>query len=311
MPREIVVGTRDSTLALIQTYWVIEKLKILNPGYSFRVLKIKTKGDKILDVALSKIGDKGLFTKELELGLINKEIDLAVHSMKDVPTILPDGLTIGAVCERINSSDVIISPKGLMLNQLPKGAKIGTSSLRRASQLLNYRADFDIQSLRGNINTRLAKLESEGFDAIVLAAAGLIRMGWQDKITEYIPDEICLPAVGQGSLGLEVRKDNDEVFDIVHKSNHPPSEASIIAERSMLRSLEGGCQIPIGALGQVNQNILKLKGMIASPDGKQLLKAEVSGPVKNAELLGQKLADILLGMGGKEILNRLRLGNSK
>ena len=307
MSREIIIGTRESKLALIQTNWVIEKLKELNIDCSFKIIGIKTKGDKMLDVALSKIGDKGLFTKELELALVNKEIDLAVHSMKDLPTTQPEGLIIGAVCERINPFDVIVSKNGLKLDQLPKGARVGTSSLRRAAQLLNYRPDFEIQSIRGNIDTRLLKLEKDGFDTIVLAAAGLIRMNLENKISEYISTEICLPAVGQGSLGIEIRKNDNEIFDIIRKLNHPISEAVITAERSMLKCLEGGCQIPIGAFGQVREERLELRGMVAKPNGKQLLKAEVCGNIKDAQLLGQELANILLDMGGKEILNKLRL----
>ena len=307
MPREIIIGTRESKLALIQTNWVIEKLKELNIDCSFKIIGIKTKGDKMLDVALSKIGDKGLFTKELELALVNKEIDMAVHSMKDLPTTQPEGLIIGAVCERINPCDVIVSKNGLKLDQLPEGARVGTSSLRRAAQLLNYRPDIEIQSIRGNIDTRLLKLEKEGFDTIVLAAAGLIRMNLENRISEYISTEICLPAVGQGSLGIEMRKDDNEIYDIIHKLNHPTSEAVITAERSMLKCLEGGCQIPIGAFGQVREARLELMGMVANPNGKQLLKAEVCGNIKDAQLLGQELANILLDMGGEEILNKLRL----
>lgn len=307
MLNEIVVGTRGSKLALIQTNWVIGKLKLLNPDYTFKIIDIKTKGDKILDVALSKIGDKGLFTRELDDALLNGAIDLAVHSMKDIPTALPDGTMIGAICKRADPRDVVISRSGLLLNELPKGAKVGTSSLRRTAQLLNYRPDFKVCDLRGNIDSRLSKLEIEKFDAIILAAAGILRMEWENRITEYISTDICLPAVGQGALGVEIRENDEKIFNIVQKLNHPQSEATINAERAMLKALEGGCQIPIGALGNVNNDTLQLQGVIASPDGKQVLKAQVDGDIEDAVLIGERLANILIDMGGKDILNKLRM----
>jgi len=306
MAREIVIGTRDSALAMWQTNWVLDNLKRLNPDYTFRVVSMKTQGDKILDVALAKIGDKGLFTKELEVAMLNKDIDLAVHSMKDLPTVLPEGLIIGAICERFDPRDVLVSRNGQTLADMPPGAKIGTSSLRRCAQLLHFRPDFDLVSLRGNLNTRMAKLERENMDGIILAAAGIERLGWGDRITERIPFEISLPAVGQGSIGIEIRGDDEEVFRVVQKLNHPASEASIKAERAMLKKLEGGCQIPIGALGRVEEGRLTLQGLVAGLDGRDLIRDSVSGKVEDAVPLGQELADKLIARGADKILKAVR-----
>ncbi|MHB1418630.1 MAG: hydroxymethylbilane synthase [Bacillota bacterium] len=306
MRREIVIGSRESALALWQTQWVMETLERLHPTCRFRVEKFKTQGDKILDVALAKIGDKGLFTKELELAILEGSIDLAVHSMKDLPTQLPEGLTIGAVCPREEPNDVVISHKGYRLDTLPVGAKVGTSSLRRRSQLLQYRPDLVILDLRGNLNTRIAKMEREDMDAIILAAAGVKRMGWADRIVELIPFNVCLPAVGQGSIGVEIREKDDEIRDIVSLLNHRDSALAITAERALMRQLEGGCQIPIGALGQVEQESLQLDGLVASLDGKRVIRASLQGSVKNAADIGRRLADDLKGMGASEILAEVR-----
>ncbi|MFZ5641098.1 MAG: hydroxymethylbilane synthase [Bacillota bacterium] len=306
MAREIIIGTRDSALAMWQTNWVVDNLKKLNPDYTFKIISMKTQGDKILDVALAKIGDKGLFTKELEVAMLNKEIDLAVHSMKDLPAVLPEGLIIGAICERFDPRDVLVSRNGLKLADMPPGAQIGTSSLRRCSQLLNYRPDFNLVSLRGNLNTRMAKLERENMDGIILAAAGIERLGWGDRITERIPFEVSLPAVGQGSIGIEIRGDDEEVSRVVQKLNHQASELSIKAERAMLRKLEGGCQIPIGALGRVEEGRLTLQGLVASLDGRELIRDTVSGPAENAAALGQELADKLIARGADKILKEVR-----
>ncbi len=307
MTREIVIGTRDSALALWQTHWVLENLSRLNPEYKFRVVEMKTQGDKILDVALAKIGDKGLFTKELEVAMLNGEIDMAVHSMKDMPTKLPEGLIIGAICQREEAGDVLIGRSAGSLLELPPGARVGTSSLRRRAQLLKHRPDLQIEDLRGNLNTRMAKLERQDLDAIVLAAAGVKRMGWEDRISERISFEVSLPAVGQGSVGIEIREGDQEIERIVKTLEHRESSIAITAERAMLRTLEGGCQIPIGALGKVEGDQLTLEGVVASLDGKELLRTSIAGPADQAEELGVLLAKQLLSMGADKILNSLRM----
>ncbi|KUO50447.1 MAG: hydroxymethylbilane synthase [Desulfitibacter sp. BRH_c19] len=306
MKKEIILGTRDSQLAVWQTNWVLERLKELNPDRKFSLKYIKTQGDKILDVALSKIGDKGLFTKELEVALLQGEIDLAVHSLKDIPTQLPDGCIIGCVTKRENSQDVLISPSGYSLKTLPIRAKIGTSSLRRRSQILYYRNDLVLEDLRGNLNTRLRKMVEEDFAAIVLAAAGVIRMGWEDKISEYIPFEISLPAVGQGSLGIEIRKDDPDTQHVISGLHHEPSSYEVLAERSLLEFLEGGCQIPIGALGKVDGDSISLEAMVASLDGSILIREKIIGSTSLSRDLGIQLAKRLLSKGAGEILKQVR-----
>jgi len=249
--RNIIVGTRQSALALTQTNQVIDQLKAAAEQYelpfTFELRKIVTKGDRILDVTLSKVGGKGLFVKEIEQALIDEDIDIAVHSMKDVPSELQEGLVLAATPERVDPRDALITRGGCSLDELPQGALVGTSSLRRASQLQAYRPDLRMQSIRGNIDSRLRKLESEGFDAIVLAAAGLTRMGWQDRITQLLPPGICLPAVGQGALGLECRGGDSAVVDLLSWINHRPTALAVKAERTLLARLNGGCQVPIGA----------------------------------------------------------------
>lgn len=306
MKREIVIGTRQSKLAMWQTNWVEKRLREFRPGYSFRIIGIRTQGDNILDAALAKIGEKGLFTKELEMALLRGEIDLAVHSMKDLPTELPAGLTVGAVCHREFPGDVLISREGKKLDELPRGAKIGTSSLRRCAQLLHYRGDFKITNLRGNVNTRLRKLDEEMLDATVLAFAGIHRLGHDDRITQVLPFDICLPAVGQGSVGVEARSDDGEVLELLSAVDHPESRAAIVAERALLKKLEGGCQIPIGALGWVSGGQLHLQGLVAGLDGKDLVRDSLSGAVQEAEMLGERLAVKLFDQGGGKILSRIR-----
>ncbi|WP_089611976.1 hydroxymethylbilane synthase [Dehalobacterium formicoaceticum] len=304
--REIVIGTRDSALALWQARWVEQELKKHWPEYSFRVVDIKTKGDKILDVALAKIGDKGLFTKELEVKILDREIDLAVHSMKDVPTMLPEGLIIGAMCRREDPGDVLVSHKGYRLADLPPGAKVGTSSLRRRAQLLRYRPDFQLYDIRGNLNTRLAKMEKEDFDGIILAAAGVKRLGWTEKITDYLSYDVCLPAVGQGSIGIECRGDDLEVLKIIRVINDQDAFDGITAERAFLRKLEGGCQIPIGALGEMEQESMTLHGLVASLDGSTILRDKITGLRSEADQLGRTLADRLIDAGAEKILADVR-----
>ena len=300
--RKLTVGTRGSRLALCQTDWVVGELRSLDPDLCVEVRVIKTEGDKILDVPLARIGDKGLFVKELEAALLSGEIDFAVHSAKDLPTATPDGLCIAAIPERVDPSDVLIS-SGLGLVDLPPGAKIGSSSLRRRAQLHNFRADFEICDLRGNLDTRLRKLEAGEFDAIVLAYAGLHRMGWADRVTEKIPTEICLPAVGQGALAIEARE-GSEVVGILQRLDDAQTRAAVLAERSLMRALEGGCQVPIGALGTVEDGTITLQGVVASLDGRSLVMGDASGD--DPESVGQKLAQVLLAGGAEKILEKIR-----
>ncbi|MEW6574169.1 MAG: hydroxymethylbilane synthase [Bacillota bacterium] len=304
--RRIVVGTRGSALALEQAGIVIEALKRRWPKYRFEIVKIKTTGDKILDVALAKIGDKGLFTKELEVALLKKEIDLAVHSMKDVPTVLPEGLAIGAVLKREYPGDVLVSPSGAMFDALPHGAKMGTSSLRRQAQLRHHRPDLQIFPIRGNLTTRLEKLRAGNFDAIVLAWAGMVRLGLEGYITQRLPYSICLPAVGQGAIGVEVRADDQEVSRIVGEINDADSSAEVLAERAFMRRLEGGCQVPIGALARIIDTELTIEGVVSDLEGQQLFRSQESGPVIEAKELGVRLAERLLDMGAAEVLRAIR-----
>ncbi len=311
MKREIIVGTRESALAMWQTNWVVEKLQALNPNFVFKIVKMKTKGDKILDVALAKIGDKGLFTKELEKAMLKGDIDMAVHSLKDMPTKLPAGLKIGAVCQREHPGDVLISRMGQKLAEMPKGARIGTSSLRRCAQLLNYRPDLQLESLRGNLNTRMEKLQAQQLDGIILAAAGVIRMGWEGRITEYIPYDVCLPAVGQGAICVEIRADDRDIEDLVRTINHRDTELATTAERALLRKLEGGCQVPIGALAEVHQEELHLEAAVLSLDGTNSVRLKMSGHKEQAEQIGIKLAERLLANGADKILEQVRKENEE
>ncbi len=314
--RKIIVGSRQSALALTQTGHVIDALQQIAASQGleveFEIKKIVTKGDRILDVTLSKVGGKGLFVKEIEQALIDGEIDMAVHSMKDMPSELPEGLVNGAIPKRVDPRDCLITRDGNGLDDLPQGAKLGTSSLRRASQLKAYRPDLDIQSIRGNIDSRLRKLETEGFDAIMLAAAGLERMGWTDRISAYLPADICLPAVGQGALGIECRGDDLELLGLLSLYNDDLTATTVMAERTFLAELNGGCQVPIGAYavrlhpshsGQ-DENVIQLTGMVASPDGTTMLKETLQGhdPVQ----LGMAVADELKRRGADQILAEVR-----
>ncbi|MCF8010007.1 MAG: hydroxymethylbilane synthase [Clostridiales bacterium] len=306
MHNNIVIGTRKSELAMQQTRYVYEHLQKLNPEYSFEIKGMKTTGDNILDVALAKIGDKNLFTKELELALENEELDLVVHSMKDLSTELPEGLTISAVTEREFPGDVLIAPEGTTIDNLPNGASIGTSSLRRQAQLLRYRPDLKIVTIRGNIHTRIRKQSEQNLDGIILAHAGVYRMGMENTIAQKIPYSICLPAVGQGALGIETRENNPFINNIVRKLNHYESSCAIKAERALLKTLEGGCQAPIGTLGQVSDKNLYLQALVASLDGKDNVYQDLEGHVDKANNLGKELAYKLLASGAKEILDKVK-----
>jgi hydroxymethylbilane synthase len=305
--KAIVVGSRDSELALIQTHFIIGELQKHFPDIDFTVKHIKTEGDKVLDVALAKIGGKGLFVKEIENALLDKDIDFAVHSMKDVPTAVPAGLKIAAITERENPRDCYIAKDGKTgLFDAPKGAVIGTSSLRRSAQLLHHRPDFKIVPIRGNLNTRFRKLSEQDMDGIILAYAGVFRLGWVDKITEILQFDKSLPAVGQGALGIETRADDEFTNSVVAILNHTETAAGIIAERAFLRKLEGGCQVPIGAYGHLEKDELALEGVVASLDGRTILRDQVRGNVNDAEALGHKLAQMLVDRGADQILIQVR-----
>jgi hydroxymethylbilane synthase len=303
--RTIHIGSRKSQLALVQTYWVQEQLQKHFPERQFEVETMSTQGDKILDVALAKIGDKGLFTKELEVGMLEESIDLAVHSLKDLPTKLPDGLVLGCVTERVNPADALVvnaQHQDKQLDTLPEGAIIGTSSLRRLAQLRHYYPHLTFKDVRGNVNTRLAKLDAGEYDGIILAVAGLQRLGMGDRIHQVIPSDISLHAVGQGALGIECRANDAEVLEILKVLEDIPSRDRCLAERAFLRELEGGCQVPIGVNTQIENDVLTLTGLVASLDGQQLLKDSISGSAQQAEQLGEDLAQKLRKEGAGEIL---------
>lgn len=291
MRKKIVIGTRSSKLALWQAEYVADRLRKQYEGLEVELMHIVTKGDKILDVPLAKIGGKGLFTKELEVAMLEKRVDLAVHSLKDMPTVLPTGLSLTTITKRLDCGDALVSPKYQTLENLPKGAKVGTSSLRRKAQLLNIRPDLDIHNLRGNVNTRLRKLEEENFDAIVLAVAGLKRLGFGDKITQIIPRKYCLPAVGQGALAIETRADDEEIKNMLSFLYDDKTADATIAERAFLAQVEGGCQVPVGVYGEVNEdNTLTVEAVIGSLDGKTIIRDKVTGKRENASELGEDLA---------------------
>jgi len=302
---KIVIGTRGSKLALWQSNHIKE---ILEDKFDIEVelKKIKTQGDKILDVPLAKVGGKGLFVKELEVALTNKDTDIAVHSMKDVPTDLPSGLHIAAMTKRVDPRDVLISKTKATLMELPQNTRIGTSSLRRQSQIRNVRPDFQIVDVRGNLETRLRKMDEDQFDAIILAAAGVDRMGYTENITERLSPDISLSAVGQGAIGIEARIEDKEINDMLAALNHQETFNAVSAERTMMRRLEGGCQVPIGALGVTNNGTLELSGIVASLDGKTLLRDKIEGPSSVPRALGLKLAERLLDMGAGDILKEVR-----
>ncbi|MGB0909245.1 MAG: hydroxymethylbilane synthase [Nitrospirales bacterium] len=301
----VVIGTRGSRLALWQAEWVKSQLQKISPELVVNLQRIQTSGDKILDVPLAKIGGKGLFVKEIEDALLNGEIDLAVHSMKDVPSILPDGLEIVCVPEREDPRDAWVSFHGTSFEEFKPGGKIGTSSLRRQAQLLHHRADVEIQMLRGNLDTRLKKLREGNYDAIVLAAAGLRRLGWSQEITGCLSTDVSLPAIGQGALGLEGRSDDTFLKDLIVKLEDGATRATVDAERAFLTRLEGGCQVPIAGHAVLKEQQLTLDGLIASVDGKRYIRQSVSGTIDRAEELGVELAENLLSAGGGPILQEV------
>ncbi len=306
--RTIRIGSRKSQLALVQTYWVQEQLQKAFPDRTFEVHTMSTQGDKILDVALAKIGDKGLFTKELEVGMISNEIDFAVHSLKDLPTRLPEGLVLGCVPERENPADALVlheKHKDKQLATLPAGAVIGTSSLRRLAQLRHHYPHLTFKDVRGNLNTRLAKLDAGEYDALILAVAGLHRLGMGDRIHQVIPADISLHAVGQGALGIECRADDAEVLELLKALEHLPTAQRCYAERAFLRELEGGCQVPIGVNTVLEGDSLTLTGIVASLDGQRLVKDTITGPAADADRLGTELAKSLRQQGAQDILDEI------
>jgi hydroxymethylbilane synthase len=304
--KRIVVGSRKSQLALTQTNWVMNQLKEKHPDITFELKHIVTKGDKILDVTLSKVGGKGLFVKEIEQALLDKEIDFAVHSMKDMPATLPEGLTIACVPHRESPFDVLLSKNKVNLKALPNGATVGTSSLRRQSQLLALRPDLKVVPIRGNIDSRLKKLEEGPFDAIVLAAAGLDRMGWKASVPrEELSADVMVPAVGQGALAIECRTDDHTLHALLESIHDEKTAVTVQAERAFLGSLEGGCQVPIAAYGeQEDDGTITLIGLVGTPDGKTIIKESLKG--KEASTLGERLAEQLKSQGAKAILDEVR-----
>ena len=302
MKEKIIIATRGSMLALWQAEWVKGLLEKGNPGLTVDLLKIKTTGDKILDVPLAKVGGKGLFVKEIEEALMRGEADIAVHSMKDVPTVLPEGLHISVVMKREDPRDAFISTRAKTFDELPSGAKVGTSSLRRSTQLLARRKDIEIVSLRGNVDTRLRKLEEGEFDAIILAAAGVRRLGFGDRISDYISTEISLPAIAQGAVGIECRMDDAEINALIAPLGHTETEVCVRAERACLARLEGGCQVPIAAHAVLDGQTVHMRALVGDLAGEVVIRAEGSGPAAEAVAVGVKLAEDLLAGGADRIL---------
>jgi hydroxymethylbilane synthase len=306
MGQAIVIGTRGSQLALWQANWVRCAIIERFPDVRVELLVIKTTGDKILDVALAKVGGKGLFVKEIEEALLAGRIDMAVHSMKDMPADIPEGLWIGAVPERENPLDVLITRRGERLAALPAGARVGTSSLRRGAQLRARRPDLRIRTLRGNLDTRLRKLAADNLDAIVLAAAGVHRLGLAERVSEYLPAEVMLPAVGQGALCIEVRREDPLTAPLAAALDDPATRTVVTGERAFLKRLEGGCQVPIAAHGTLAGAVFSLTGLVAEVDGRTLIRETRSGSAAVPETVGIQLAEHLLALGAKEILDKLK-----
>ena len=305
MVQKITIGTRGSLLALWQTNWVKAQIEKHHPGIEIEIKVISTKGDRVLDVSLPKLGEqgKGLFTKELEDAIFDHRADLAVHSLKDLPTELPAGLHIGAICEREDVRDALIARGTIKsFSELPEHALIGTSSLRRQAQLKAVRPDLAIEPIRGNVDTRLRKLDEGAFDAIVLAAAGLHRLGYADRITEHLSEDFMLPAVGQGALAIETRADDAAIDEIIQVLDHEATRLACTAERAFLKGLGGGCLVPIAAHATIEADVMTLNGLVAIPDGSEVVRDRRSGPARDANLLGQKLADELLARGADRIL---------
>ncbi len=299
------IGTRGSKLALTQTTWVADMIRKRFPDQAVEVVVIKTKGDIMQDVSLAKIGGKGLFVKEIEDALLKKDVDLAVHSMKDVPAELPEGLEIGVMPEREDARDVLISKDNRKVEELPKGARIGTGSMRRGFQLQNLLPDIEIVPLRGNLDTRIRKVETDNLDGVIVAAAGIRRMGWVNRVSQFLPVEMILPAVGQGAIGIEMRSGDDRVRAAVSFLHHETTWIEVTAERFFLGRLGGGCQLPIAAYGVKKGDQLLIKGLVGGMDGRVMIRDEVVGPAAAREVLGMELAEKILSRGGKELLDEV------
>lgn len=303
--QSVKIATRQSPLALWQAEYIKAQLQRLHAGLQVELVTFVTQGDKILDTPLAKIGGKGLFVKELENALLDGRADLAVHSMKDVPMELPDGLTLAVICEREDPADAFVSNTYARLDDLPQGATLGTSSLRRKCQLQAYRPDLHIIDLRGNVGTRLSKLDAGNYDAIILAAAGLKRLGLQARIRETLATTLSLPAVGQGALGLECRTGDQRILDLIQPLSDQDTEICVRAERAFNQRLQGGCQVPIAGFATLAQHKLSMQGRVGSVDGQELLKAEIQGDAGDAETLGRQLAEQLLAQGADRLLAAL------
>tara|TARA_B110000211_G_scaffold179769_1_gene203377 strand:+ start:87 stop:1016 length:930 start_codon:yes stop_codon:yes gene_type:complete len=301
----IRIATRESQLALWQAYFIKAELERHHPGIVVEILGMKTKGDKILDVPLAKVGGKGLFVKELEQAMLEDRADIAVHSMKDVPMEFPEGLGLSVICEREDPSDAFVSNHFNNLNELPQGAKVGTSSLRRQLQIKALRPDLQLLDLRGNVNTRLAKLDSGLYDAIILASAGLMRLDFHDRIQSRLTDEQCLPAGGQGAVGVECRLSDTATMALLAPLHHTDTADRVIAERALNKRLEGGCQVPIACFAELEGDQLWLRGLVGEVDGSRVLTTEIRGPRTQAENLGITAAEDLLAQGAGEILQAI------
>jgi hydroxymethylbilane synthase len=301
----IRIATRKSPLALWQANFVKQQILTNHPNLTVELIPMVTKGDVLLDSPLSKIGGKGLFVKQLEQAILNNEADIAVHSIKDIPAAFPEGLTLATICKRDDVRDSFISNKYSNIDELPNGAIIGTSSLRRQCQLRAKYPHLQIKDLRGNVGTRLAKLDNQQYDAIILASAGLKRLALEDRIKQYIDTNLILPAVGQGAIGIETRSDDKQILEILSVLDDKHSRVCIEAERAMNKALQGGCQVPIACYSQLNNNILSLQGLVGRIDGSKIIKGKLEGSITEAEKLGQELAKRLLDQGAKAILKEL------
>ena len=306
MSEEILrIATRKSPLALWQAHYVSNMLQHHHPELKIELVTMTTQGDKILDTPLAKVGGKGLFVKELETGMLEGRADIAVHSMKDVPVDFPTGLHLAVICEREDPRDAFVSNTYSSLDDLPEGARLGTSSLRRQSQIAAIRPDLKISDLRGNVNTRLKKLDDGEYDAIILAAAGLKRLEFEERITQFIDTDVCLPAIGQGAVGIECRTDDARVHSLIAPLNDNKTQIRVLAERAMNQRLQGGCQVPIAGYAEFEHGLIMLRGLVGQVDGQKIIRGDIAGPPENAEELGVVLAEDLLSRGADKILNEL------